>query len=171
MGKQSTSAPAPPNPQVDQVIQMLASQAAIYPRLKTLMKRVAMSKASPAQFAEFQSHIAEVQVAIARQERQEAESFESASPPTDSSTASTSGNSPAPTLLRLPLEIREMIWEYASPPEEIWFCQGANQDHMKWKHDVCVRKYHEFSIRSLSSTSKSTMNSRSCTEILPGVTV
>lgn len=49
----------PPKPSDDPVIQMLAARAASDPRLKGLMKIVALSQATPEQLREFQSHIDE----------------------------------------------------------------------------------------------------------------
>jgi hypothetical protein len=57
-----------------------------------------------------------------------------------SETQSNNTNSPTSTLLRLPVEIRKIIWEYALTPQKIWFCEGADGDHTETQHPVCFRR-------------------------------
>ena len=63
--------PAPPKPNTDPVIQMLASRAANDPTLKALMKIVASSQATPEQLKTFQGHIDELNAIVRRQQEAE----------------------------------------------------------------------------------------------------
>lgn len=118
------------------VTQMLASRAAAGPFLKELMKRVAKDRASPFELDVFQKHIDDIK-AVLKYQAGDGRSADSSSQPATSADPSIS------TLLHVPFDVRKIIWDCAVTTQEIWFCQGANRDHTKSGHPVCIRKPEE----------------------------
>lgn len=87
----------PPKPSDDPVIQMLAARAASDPRLKGLMKIVALSQANPEQLREFQSHIDEFNKIIKQRDAKGGETNSKSKPistPTSAQHAASSSNAP-----------------------------------------------------------------------------
>jgi len=126
-----------PSKPLDPILQMLTPRAATDPSLKELVDQVTTSRASPAQLQVFQSCIDDIDVAI---ETAKARNLELSSLLAPSEAQSNNMNSPTSILLRLPVEIRKIIWEYALTPQKISFGEGPDRDHTKYQHPVCFRR-------------------------------
>jgi hypothetical protein len=126
-----------PSKAFDPILQMLTSRAATDPSLRELVDQATTSRASPAQLQVFQSCIDDINVAI---ETAKARNLELSNMLSPSEAPSNNTNSPTSILLRLPVEIRKIMWEYSLTPQKIWFCEGADRDHTKYQHPVCFRR-------------------------------
>jgi hypothetical protein len=96
-----------PSKPLDPILQMLTPRGANDPSLKELVDQVTTSRASPAQLQIFQSCIDDINVAI---ETAKARNLELGNVFSPSEAQSSNTNSPTSIFLRLPVEIRMMIW-------------------------------------------------------------
>jgi hypothetical protein len=135
-----------PSKPLDPILQMLTSRAATDPSLKELVDQVTTSRASPAPLQVFQSCIDDINMAIETAKSRNLELSNFLSP---CEAQSNNTNSPTSILLRLPVEIRKIIWEYALTPQKISFGEGPDRDHTKYQHPVCFRRTGELKLIAL----------------------